>query len=119
MVRQQEVETPETYEDAVRLLAEAHGDGHGPGTEIYRCDGADKQADGGAGGTVRLLEVNRRFPSARREELRATEFGRARDFPYKSAIVLASPSDLERLRDGTLRLPDGWHFDAAKRVWPA
>ena len=119
MVQQQEVETPETYEDAVRLLAEAHGEGHGPGTEIYRCDGTDEQADGDSSGTIRLLEVHRRFPSARREELRATEFGGARSFPYKSAIVLASPSDLERLGDGTLRLPEGWHFDAARRVWPS
>jgi hypothetical protein len=119
MVQQRGVEVPTTYEEAVRILAEAHAAVHGPGTEIYRCDDPHSPAESDPPPRVCLLEVHRRFPSARSDQLRATQFGRARDFPFKSAVVLASSTDVDRLRDGTLRLPEGWHFDGDRRVWPS
>jgi len=118
MVKVDGVEVPTTYEEAVSALAEAHGEHHGPGTVIYRCDDLGDRENGDPSTPVRLLEVNRRFPSTRGQELRPIAFGRARDFPFPSAIILASSADLERLHAGQLRLPDGWHLAPLQQVWP-
>jgi len=117
MVTTHGVQIPTTYEKAVELLADAHGAHHGPGTEIYRCDGGHQETDGGTSVPVRLLEINHRFPSSRKG-FRPVTFGGASDFPFVSSVILASPADLDGLRAGNLALPAGWHFDPARKVWP-
>ena len=97
---------PETYEQAVLLLARWQADDI-PGAKVYSFPDPERVE-------VRLLEVFEDFPVT--GQVFASRFGRSEEFPFRSVTAMVAPEDLERVLSGELPLPDGWVVDEREPV---
>ena len=61
---------------------------------------------------IKLLEVNVNAPNE--GQLEFFNFPPSEHFPYRSLVAEISPTQLERLRDGSFLLPDGWEINDAR-----
>ena len=100
---------PKTYEEAAHQLAQRHGtDSRRRDVEIWAFRGHDD--------VVRLMEIS---PShAELGEAWPVGFRPAEDFPFFSQIILVSPREWKKIRDGKMPLPGKWDLGEAERVWP-
>ena len=100
---------PQTYEDAVQILAAWHGsDPRRRDLRIFAFDDHDE--------VVRLLEVSPSHASL--GETMSLGFGRGKDFGYLSEISLVSPEEWEKIQARELPLPEGWDLGKCRQVWP-
>lgn len=98
-----------TKEDAARELIARHFRSEPSLRRIYWIvTGADASDDE----PIKLLEVNARAPVEAQIEF--FNFAPSEHFPYRSLVAELSPGQLERVRDGSIVLPDGWDLDAAR-----
>lgn len=104
-------EAPKTYEDAVQTLARWHGEGPFDDIVIYAVDGLETNGDS----TVRLIEVSAAF--GRTNELHPVVFGRSAYMPFKTAVLLVTPDEFERIQRRDMELPEGFR-GPMRRVWP-
>ena len=101
---------PKSYANAVQTLAKWHGeDDDGPWAI---CSFPDED-----GQTVRLLEVSENVPES--DTVMPLVIGPSGEFPFKSAVILLTPREWERVKTGELALPGGWGLKSQKQVWPA
>ncbi|MFO0673928.1 MAG: hypothetical protein U0235_30625 [Polyangiaceae bacterium] len=98
-----------TKEDAARELIARHFRGEPALRRIYwivtSADASDDEP-------IKLLEVNQRAPVDAQIEF--FNFPPSEHFPYRSLVAEISPGQLERVRDGSILLPDGWDFEFAR-----
>jgi hypothetical protein len=100
---------PQTYDEAVRTLARWHGEDESPPVAIFSFDDPE-------GMVVRLVEVSADFLA--KDQLWVVRFGASEEFPFDSAVALATPEEWEQIGQGGRALPDGWRFGEATQVWP-
>lgn len=101
---------PKSYEEAVDTLARDHLSVDETIKEVWSFDDPARQV-------VRVVEVSD-APELPPEngEAAAYPFGKSRDFPFRSEIVLLTRTDWARVEAGTLRLPPGWMLANRRRV---
>jgi hypothetical protein len=104
-------EIPKTYEEAIRSLAESHGEAGPDDLVIFAAENPDDNV-------VRLISVSEDFPDL--GEIGVYRFGASEQFPFQTADVLLRPEQWAKIRSGTghLRLPAEWHIASARQVWP-
>lgn len=104
---------PKRYDEAVELLARWHGEDQDPSVTIYAFPDPDQAV-------VRLVEVSEAFPAGDKVEGKPTTYalGRSKDFPYRSEVVMVTPSEWDQIASGKLKLPEGWRFSECRKVWP-
>lgn len=102
---------PKTYEEAVMTLARWGGEA---GADDLRIFAAEEMGDN----VVRLIHVTEQFPDS--EEVSVYTFGASEEFPFQSALALATPEQWEAIRSlGERRgLPSVWRTANAHQVWP-
>ncbi|HET6387125.1 MAG TPA: hypothetical protein VFJ58_27370 [Armatimonadota bacterium] len=61
---------------------------------------------------IKLLEIKDAALETGRVD--AFGFGPAEDFPYGSVVAQVTPSELERIKKGEMRLPEGWNLKTAE-----
>jgi hypothetical protein len=96
-------------EEAARELIARHFRGEPALRRIYWIVTA---ADASDDEPIKLLEVNQNAPNE--TQLEFFNFPPSEHFPYRSLVAEISPAQLERVRDGTILLPDGWDIDDAR-----
>lgn len=111
-------DTPRTYDEAVRVLAEAHAAGDAMIEFFVIPDGEEE--------VVRLVEVSDDFPEAGVERPKSPDgfervvpvfaMGRSRDFPFRSEVAQVTRSEWDQLRNGTLFLTRVWDLSQARKV---
>jgi hypothetical protein len=99
--------TPSTYEEAADLLARSHKAEQPSIRAIYLFPDPQKQE-------VRFIEVNP--VTAPTGEAMVFSFGRAPDFPFRSAVGEVTPQEWEEIRAGRIPLPEGWDAKSAKEL---
>ena len=98
-----------TKEEAARELIARHFRGEPALRRIYWIvTDADKSDDE----PIKLLEVNQNAPADAQIEF--FNFSPSEHFPYRSLVAEISPTQLERVREGSILLPDGWELSQAK-----
>ena len=99
-----------TYDEAIDSLAGWHGpDSRREDVEIYSFPSDDQ--------IVRLLEISASHPGM--GEAWPVRFGKARDFPFISEIILVTPREWSNIQNKRMHLPPGWDLEGARKVWPA
>lgn len=99
-----------SYPEAVGTLAEWHGQDQDPVVEVYSFDDPEEEE-------VRLLEVSEAFFTS--GEVLPLSFRATEELPYVSTVILLSPEEYGRLRNGELGLPEGWgESTEGRKVWP-
>jgi len=69
---------------------------------------------GSAGEPIRLLEVSSAtVPTGSVEPFGFPATG---DVPYPTVIAEVTPEEEDRIRQGKVKLPDGWDLDSAERI---
>jgi hypothetical protein len=104
-------EIPKSYEDAVRLLGQWGGEAGADDLRIFAAEDVGDEM-------VRLIHVTDQFPDSVRVSVYT--FGASEEFPFRSALALASPDQWEvmRARGGYPGLPSEWKITNARQVWP-
>lgn len=69
-------------------------------------------ADGSDDEPIKLLEVNQNSPTEGQIEF--FNFPPSEHFPFRSLVAEVSPTQLERIRDGSILLPDDWDITTAR-----
>lgn len=98
-----------TKEEAARELIARHFRGEPALRRIYWIVTA---ADDSDDEPIKLLEVNQNAPSE--AQLEFFNFPPSEHFPYRSLVAEISPAQMERVRDGSILLPDGWDIEKAR-----
>jgi hypothetical protein len=98
-----------TYDEAVALLAQWHGEDQDPSVDIYSYRDPQERV-------VRLLEVSDGFPAS--GEAWAVGFGPSSEFPYPSEVILLTPEEYQALLNEALPLPEKWVGLKSEKVWP-
>ena len=102
-------DVPHTYDAAVQLLAQWHGEEADPPVTIYSYDDPEERV-------VRLLEVSEGFPAS--GEAWAVGFGPSTEFGYYSEVILLTPDEYQATLDQGLPLPEKWRGPVSRKVWP-
>jgi hypothetical protein len=96
-------------EEAARELIARHFRGEPALRRIYWIVTEADQSDDEP---IKLLEVNQNAPTEGQIEF--FNFSRSEHFPYRSLVAEISPTQLERVREGSILLPDGWDLATAR-----
>ena len=96
-------------EEAARELIARHFSGEPRLRGIYWIVTA---ADASDDEPIKLLEVNQAAPDEGQIEF--FNFPPSEHFPYRSLVAEISPSQHERVKDGSILLPDGWDISEAR-----
>ena len=96
-------------DEAVQELVQWHFEVGPRTTDIYRfiADNEDQPEE-----PIKLMEVSELSPETGRVD--AFGFGPAEDFPYSSIVAQVTSRELEQIKAGQLRLPDGWNLAASQ-----
>lgn len=104
----------ELGKDAVaQRLADAHRAVEPAIAAIYRIEAPGKETDPTE--PIKLLEVNPNTTASGILPVWLSSHA-ASGIPFPSVIVEIHPSEWTELQDGTLKLPDGWQFDAGQQL---
>lgn len=98
-----------TKEEAARELIARHFRGEPALRRIYWIV---TEADASDDEPIKLIEVNQNAPSD--GQLEFFNFPPSEHFPYRSLVAEISPAHMERVKDGTILLPDGWDIHSAR-----
>lgn len=96
-------------EEAARELIARHFRGEPRLRRIYSIVTA---ADASDDEPIKLLEVNQAAPD--KGQIEFFNFPPSEHFPYRSLVAEISPSQHERVKDGSILLPDGWDISEAR-----
>ena len=102
-------EIPKTYEDATQMLAEWHSGIDRPDLEIYAFPDPE-------GAVVRLVEISGEFPET--DEVVPVTFGKSEEFPFKSSVVILTPTEWQQVLAADRALPAGWDLTTRRKIWP-
>jgi len=100
---------PRSYDDAVRLLARWHGEEQAFPLTIFAIPDPRHEE-------VRLIEVSDEFPQP--GPVVPILMGRSKEFPFRSAVALATEDEWRQLQRGEIELKEDWDISKATRVWP-
>ena len=104
---------PETdsYDAAVTKLAEWYADAHNilGDLEIFEVPDPNKH-------TVQLIEISNSFPET--GDLWPVKLRATTDFPFESAVLIATKQEWEHVRQGSLPIAANWDLRTIRRVWP-
>jgi hypothetical protein len=125
MVKTETYDIPETYEEAVRLLAEAHVEGEEESIRVFLIPDEDEKI-------VRIIEVSDIFPEAAvqrpvpgvpddaPEQLERIvpvfPMGPSRDYPYRSEVAMVTEQEWQQLHEHSLKLNRDWDLEQAQEV---
>ena len=102
-------EIPQTYSDAVSLMTKWQGESGPADVRIFWFPDP-------AGESIRFVEVSGEFLATGR--VQPLPLGVSPEFPFRSAVALATPEEWERVERGELPLPEGWELESRRGVWP-
>lgn len=100
--------TGRTKEEAARELIARHFRGEAALRRIYWIATPNESDDE----PIKLLEVNQNVPND--SQIEFFNFAASEHFPYRSLVAEISPAQLERVREGSILLPDGWDIATAQ-----
>lgn len=103
---------PPTKDEAAQTLIRWHFTIEPATLEIYRFLAHDEET---ADEPIKLLEVNQATMETGRID--TFPFGPAGDIPYPIVIAQITPEEMQRVRDGSIVLPQGWDLSHAQRFY--